>query len=745
MFIISLFLSLTAQASDLVKNIKINFSDKDFLISVNDKGEIEIDSSLDFFYSENNEPALPFVSSDIAVDAKYEFKSLSMEIDKYILSSNVILASSPIPVTTDEFSNGISATNRKYDNSLIYPESNCRYVGTSTWGGINVLHFLVSPFVYDANSNILSLITTMNINIELAEKENSIRVPSRIDSSILKNIVVNPEVIDSINSFTTEVHAMDYDDQIDYVIITNEELVSSFKPLREWKTIKGIYTSIITVKEIESWYQGNDTQHKIKKCIQDLYLNHGLKYVLLGGDDKVVPVRGCFGSVPNKAKDETIPTDMYYACFGGNFEWDENKNGIYGELGDNIDLAQSVYITRVPVFKREHVDAFVKKLIEYERNPSYNNNMLMGGVNCFGEEGTFIHSDMELQGDNLYKTYIKPYWDGLKLKFYDTKTDFEGDAMYDVSASHLRDQIENGYSFVDIATHGTHTSWKMETGNPYNIYNGASQNNKSHTIVTTIACFTNAFDYPGTGSTDLCLSESLMNNPHSGIIAYLGCSREGWGYASSNLGTSHRYEAEFYKRLFSNSIEYNNYGILVATAKAAFISSSQSNKSWRWVQFGLNPIGDPEMPIWISTPQRFNNIKFGLRNSEILMNTLLDNCKITITDVWDYGEGYYRTFENVSDICVSDIPEESCFCLTRPGFIPKIFNLQILQNKSITSTRNYSNDVILCGSSISSDIKEGPFVVQNGKTTLKGHSVILGAGSRVEKGACLEINPKTFK
>lgn len=68
--------------------------------------------------------------------------------------------------------------------------------------------------------------------------------------------------------------------------------MSSFEPLLKWKRMKGLYSKIITMEDIESDYEGDGIQLKLKNCLYKLYRNNGLQYVLLGGDDTVVPVRG---------------------------------------------------------------------------------------------------------------------------------------------------------------------------------------------------------------------------------------------------------------------------------------------------------------------------------------------------------------------------------------------------------------------------------------------------------------------
>ncbi|MHB8156458.1 MAG: C25 family cysteine peptidase, partial [Desulfocucumaceae bacterium] len=78
---------------------------------------------------------------------------------------------------------------------------------------------------------------------------------------------------------------------VDYVIITSEELAPQFQRLADWKTQKGIYTIVKTTRWIESNYRGADLQEKIRRFIQDAWVNWGTVLVLLGGDTPVIPAR----------------------------------------------------------------------------------------------------------------------------------------------------------------------------------------------------------------------------------------------------------------------------------------------------------------------------------------------------------------------------------------------------------------------------------------------------------------------
>ena len=340
--------------------------------------------------------------------------------------------------------------------------------------------------------------------------------------------------------------------------------------------------------------------------------------------------------------------------------WDDNNNGIYGEIGDSINLIPDVFVTRLPSCCYSDANTMVNRILSYEKNPMghcWNDTILMSGKRMGGYyyiNGTYI-SDTQYKSDSLYTTYIEPYWNGGKKSFYDTYTDFEGEANYDFNANNLQEQLSKGYRFVHVETHGMPTYWGTESTAYTTNYAETLQNNGS-TFLLTSACHTNAFD-----NIEPCLSEVFLRNKDSGIIAYAGSSRYSWFCPGQGYqGPSNKLNGEMLKILFSKN--QHNYGKIVAAAKNNFISNSYTYMDmYRWLLFSVNPLGDPEMQIYDTTPLSFSDITLSYKNDTLRINTNVEHCRICL--MGEEGNEDYEIIENTDTAIFANLT----------GIIPPIF------------------------------------------------------------------------
>lgn len=685
--VVVLFLVGTTNAQN-EKLVELCFDKQQFSFVKDDFGDVRISTSclVAGYDSEYSLPGLPFVSVNVGIPNGVKYKGLSENFTKQLLYDNIIVASNPVPMVTDDKEKLVQNTRPVYPHA-VYPVENVRYLGADEIEGNTILRFLVCPFEYNVRKKELYLINNMSLTIMLENSLSLIQEKEYMESKNMEDImlsqIVNPNDFGSkkaiMKGFGFEyelnprVHITEK-----YLIVTSKALAPNFEELARWKTRKGIKSRIVAVEDIIALYPSMDAPLAIKTYLNEQFKNDKLKYVLLGGDDTIVPIRKCYGKVigSKKVYEERIPTDLYYACFDKCFSWDANGNDIYGELSDSISMFPSIIVTRAPVRTNDDVDVFVNKILGYEKAPSANGwdkNILMAGAKLFDPTTNMeaTKSDAEYKGERIYESYIAPYWDGKRYRFYDTNTDFFNGANYNLTYSNFQTQLSKGYTFVDMISHGDFFCWAMETGSRAYFDSDVDKlKNKKYTIITTTSCLTNAFD---SSYGDPCLSESFIRNPQSGVVAYLGCSRYGWDYVGVDLGASSKYDALFYQNLFSDKFVNKKFGEIVAATKSSLINQCKLgvDNSCRWVQYGLNPIGDPEMPIYTDTPKTFSNvsISFSPDKKNLIVDAGVDSCSICLMSIFDNGSANFYTLRSAQK-AICKISEPTSVCITKQNYIP---------------------------------------------------------------------------
>ena len=557
----------------------------------------------------------------------------------------------------------------------------------------------------------------------------------------IKGFVINPEEINTLYPQQHTSTTRGTTNDIEYLIITSEDLKESFLPLKAWKIKKGVKTEILSTNYIYSNYTGSTNQIKIKKCLQDYYENKNLKWALLGGDNTIVPVQMCY--IQNGSTTNNTPCDLFFACFDNAYDWDANGNGIAGETGDNVDMSPEIYISRLPIRNSEQAISFVNKLLKYETNPATSNyvkKILLTGTQLFMTWNG--QSDAHQRSEVMYNQNILPFWNGTKYRFYDTGTDFTGDAAYDLNSSNLHAQISKGYHFLHMATHGLTTSWSMETGFSYVSTDASVLQNENASIIVTTACHTNGFDQ----TTDPCLSEAFIRNPKGACVAYWGGSRQGWGTVGETLllSGSFQYDAMFYNMLFNGLPSSDSYKFAAVTsaAKQQFIASSSSYSSMRWVQFSMNAIGDPEMPIYTENPLSFSNSTVSQSGTTVTVNTGgIVSCTIALTSM-DFGTTYFEVKKNVSNTSFTNVNCPYYVTITKHNYIPYQYPEDVyIQNFTFNNDAYVTGRNIYVGNNVQPSLPQGDVIIKNGVNVIfdAKQDVNFDSGFETELGGTFEV------
>ena len=308
----------------------MTFSLSDFDIERNDSVVTITPNTIEYMFNDDtSKPAIPFMIYKEQFNGMYIDGSFDVQIEEMTL----IMSDVYIAPNTPSFSDSvINSTETIVYTDSIYPASAPMVYRFSSCTGedFNNIFFGVSPFVYDAKNRTLYFI-----------------------SSLQYTYSVEP-FMESTGSESSS--------ELDYLIVTSAALKDAFTPLKNWKTKKGVKTEIITVEEINTNYAEFVTaQERIKNCIYDYYLDKGIKWVLIGGDVDIVPAQSCY--IRYGFEYSTVPSDLYYAAFDGEFNWNADGDSRYGEAEDGMNLYPNVLLSRLPVNNSAQVTSYVNKLL----------------------------------------------------------------------------------------------------------------------------------------------------------------------------------------------------------------------------------------------------------------------------------------------------------------------------------------------------------------------------------------------
>lgn len=261
-------------------------------------------------------------------------------------------------------------------------------------------------------------------------------------------------------------------DNYDLLIITPNRFRNILKKFKQHKETFNIKTKIVTLGEIynSSFITSNarDKQEKIKYFIKGSIEKGNIKYVMLIGGDKQIPVRYIhnFDIYPANPdiKEPPYISDLYYADIydkDGNFSrWNSNNNNKYGEWcgktaqDKNIDLRPDVSIGRLPCKNRFELKILLNKITNYEKK-SYGKgwfkNIIAVGGNTHPEFSSKMGGELDLEKALSYMQKNN------KIRLYGSKGNLD--------RANIIKSINKGCGFLALSGHGNPPFWTTHNSN----------------------------------------------------------------------------------------------------------------------------------------------------------------------------------------------------------------------------------------------------------------------------------------
>jgi hypothetical protein len=416
-----------------------------------------------------------------------------------------------------------------------------------------------------------------------------------------------------------------------YLIVTSVSLAPAFERLAEYRTALGVETDIELIETITAKYAGHDDAERLRERLKEYYQAGG-QYVLLGGDETVLPVRYTFpfNTSSPPPLDQQQLCDLYFADLTG--EWEVDGDGLWGEpFDDHPDQTPELYVGRLPFNDSVEVSNYTEKLIMYETDPGH-------GDAGYLERAFFFSSD-QMRDDNAgaqHGAIASVYPAGFVV---DTIAGVEQSRGNDPAPSNpvggdLRNLLSAGHGIVNIIAHGSASLFCVRTADynsfPKSYFRAVSTDAVADNLLpsgmpafySSLACNGGTFDYdrPPMNATSPMLAQTLLAMRDAGAVGLVGYSR--WGWVSS----SYLLQQSFFESLFSNP---------EAPAIEAMYASKAAYSYYRDLIYGQNFLGDPLLRVYTSAPQSMSvegSITDGrLRVSVTEDNGPIPNCPLTLS------------------------------------------------------------------------------------------------------------------
>ncbi|MDI6851859.1 MAG: C25 family cysteine peptidase [bacterium] len=371
--------------------------------------------------------------------------------------------------------------------------------------------------------------------------------------------------------------------EIELLVIGREESRELATSFVDFKCKSGISAAFVSVEEIERRFTGFDLADKIRNGVRYYRENNGIRYLLLLGDFYRVPARIAYVRIGTNELSNNVPTDFYYAELYS--DWDRNRNGLFGEQVDSINLIPNVMVGRIPYHNLAELEGYFTKVFNYKVLANDNLKFL-------------LHSSDILGNGNSYKltdslSSVVPSHFALS-KLYEIST------SVNVTKNQYVDSVNSGPGYLFSCIHG-------DFGNLYinqtpSVSFGIAD---IHLLQSSVPSFWGILSCDIGGFDKDALGEYLLFSPS--CIGILSQTRDGISNTIS-----------FYKRFFEYL--FSDFRVSIGEAdsamRQAFSSEARNSLISYYSILTYNLLGDPTL-----IPIKRSYIDYKIKNITIFEDT----------------------------------------------------------------------------------------------------------------------------
>jgi len=547
------------------------------------------------------QPVLPVVPAQLIIPSGYRFEGVEVVAgEKVTLEGSYFIEHAQEPLTFDgPLDEDYAETEPDlsiYESDNPFPYNLYDVVGVQRSRGVDILTVNLNPVEYIPSLGRISYYTSMALSVTLTEAEPE----APTDGHYIR---YRPDPIRPLDGGDPGdpggsgdppggpplLGGCDPNDSYQYVVITNQAMVDATTDYTvldflAHKQALGFSATVVTVEDIYAEYSGVDQPEQVRNFIIDAYNHWETDYILLGGDSNILPQRSLWVSAG--AYSTHIPSDLYYQCLDGSYNYDGDN--YWGEVtdgmgGGEVDLMAEVYIGRVSAATEAEMANWIYKTVAHENDgaSAHRSQALMVGEYLgFGGVADYAKDSME---------EIRL---GSSAHGYGT-AGFAADPNFAVDTLYQRDQSWSKYDLIDLMNSDTYGVFNhlghANTSYVMKMYNSDADalTNENFFFIYSQGC------YPGNFPSN-AIAEHFTTSSRHGAYAVVMNSRYGWGAYYSTNGPSQRPNRQFWDAVFGEEI----------SELGAANADSHEDNIWgigspytRWVIYETNLFGDPALDV----------------------------------------------------------------------------------------------------------------------------------------------------
>ena len=243
-------------------------------------------------------PALPVMSTPISLPAGT--RAVSIEVISVDWTSlrgrhTVLPATEQVPLSLmGETEISLPRPDQSiYSSSVNFPSMAAKLQDSSMLLGFPVAYVNVYPVRWNPASGTVEVARSLQLRVttEDTNENYTIRVRSAESEArtraVVENTVINPEMVQASGAVIVPSRDLVYGE---YVVIATPTYESYAQEFADWKTRKGIPTSVYLTTWIQFQYSCADLQQEIRAFLTDCR-DEGVEYVLIWGDDNIIAGR----------------------------------------------------------------------------------------------------------------------------------------------------------------------------------------------------------------------------------------------------------------------------------------------------------------------------------------------------------------------------------------------------------------------------------------------------------------------